>query len=319
MASRHLPFLLLLCACSQGDPPSSPSEPWDALHAPPAPELTRTEKVAPVADSILEEWRFQTAGSVESRALLLRPLGDGPFPCAIVLRRAKHSLRQALDDARPLLDDGIAILVPELFSLQLPAAFLERHEVEAQLYRRERAVLGVAACFDLLEAEAWCDPNRRFLLGSSLGATLAIPASVREPRCRLLVAQVPTAWLPYGRLDAQVPPSRLEKVRAVAQQVVPMKLALHLAELDTFFVFAQQDEVVPAATASAYASKAGADSDLLVLETGHRFPFTLALESGLRDKLLACLAVPWEPLSEPILVPASTRDAMMGAGISADG
>jgi len=240
--------------------------------------------------------------------LLARPAGEG-LSCALVAGRANQENPDALDDLRPLLEMGHAVLVCESYRGELPDEVHGWSRNEREIWRRERASRSLRMAFHFLDGESWSHPERRYMLGMSRGGGLILPAAVQELGVRLLVLAVPVRWAPPGRLSQQVPPERLDLVSAVFRLLNADVVGPALQDMDSAVVLATEDEPVIQAGVRKVQSFLGPRSRLFRVKSGHGFPFSAAMEKGLGDWIQEHLAAPWTPPSRKRDIPEDIVEA----------
>jgi len=240
--------------------------------------------------------------------LLARPAGEG-LPCALVAGRAIQENPDVLNDLRPLLEMGHAVLVCESYRGVLPDSVREWSRNEKEIWKRERASRSLRMAFHFLDGESWSHPERRYMVGMSRGGGLILPAAVPELGVRLLVLLVPVPWSPPGRLSQQVPPERLDLVSAVFRLLDVNVFGPSLRNMDTAVVLATKDDPGVQGGVRKIHSFLGPDSRLFRVESGHRFPFSAALEGGLGDWIREHLAASWSPPTRKRDIPEDAVEA----------
>lgn len=275
---------------------------WDRVREPLEPQLL-TRSPAPaelqIPGAVVESWEVAGPAGYRVEALLARPEGGSDLPCAVVSGRALHDNVQTLEQVRPLLDLGHAVLVCEVFRGELPAEVENWVIGERDLWRRERAARALEACFELLKAEGWCDPGQRWFLGFSRGSSLILPAAVRRPDTRLVVLVSPVKWLPPGRIREDVPEERVDRVRRLVRPLLPVACAQVLkGEVPMAAAYGLDDRNWK--DVQAVLEPLGGQCRSFGLEgAGHVFDFSVALDAGLAEWIERSLGEEWEPPATP--------------------
>jgi uncharacterized protein len=211
---------------------------------------------------------LERRGGHRVAGLFLRPHGDGPFPCALLLH-ALSSDKETMSElfGRALAEQGVASLALDAHLHGERRA--DRSEALAPhdyLDLARETVVEYRLALDALENRPDIIADRVGLLGYSLGGVLGCILAGVDERVRASVLMV------AGDLVRLNMPRFPAPVRRIAEPVCAANFASHISPRPVLFINGKRDPTMSPAAATLLHEAAREPKEIRWVDAGHRLP-----------------------------------------------
>ena len=266
-------------AASPAPPAKTQTPSWSVLKA--AYDYKRNPNLAVKAETrpddagVLQHLTFNNLHGQKVTGLFLRPRGNGPFPCVLLLHGLNTDKEVMMRFfGRPLAAKGIATLALDAGlhgerkdPTRKPDGLAFGQIVGGSITEYRLAL-------DYLARRKEVDSRRVGLLGYSMGAIIGSILSGVDERIGATVLCVGGEVVrPYF---SAIPVA----LRGLAETISPSNYVGHISPRPVFFINARQDRVISEAAAKALQNAAKAPKQVLWVDSGHILPES-AVERGM--------------------------------------